>query len=254
MGKKLDCKVYIIKSPGTLPEGDDTTVFLAGGITDCPDWQDDLTEMLRSRDDELDKPVLLLNPRRDDFDVGDATMELQQITWEFDALSRADMIVFWFNNETLCPIVLYELGMWGNSRNTPIVLGIDPKYKRKHDVLIQTALAKGRKMTAVSSVRALSTRLIKGVNQFKTAVPRTCVNCKFFEHSTYPIYKWERRVEKLALQYPDLPERLVRVLADNRDICEKDLSDTWGKCKFKDVPELRDVELDGRNFGCIHFK
>lgn len=228
----MDSKVHIIKSPGPLPEGEDITVFLAGGITDCPNWQDDLTEMLRSRDDELDKPIVLLNPRRDDFDVGDATMELQQITWEFDAMSGADMIVFWFNNETLCPIVLYELGMWSNSRNTPIVLGIDPKYKRKRDVLIQTALAKGKKMTAVSSVRALSTRLIKGVNQFERTVPRTCVNCKFFEYSMY---------------------NREQHLANNQDICEKDMSD-WGNCKFKDVPELWDVELNGKNFGCIHFK
>jgi hypothetical protein len=46
---------------------------------------------------------------------------------------------------------LYELGMWGNSRNKLIVVGCDLEYKRKNDVGIQTKLAR-RELTVVFSL------------------------------------------------------------------------------------------------------
>ena len=38
-----------------------TVSFIAGGITNCPDWQADIVEMLKDTD------LTLLNPRRADF-------------------------------------------------------------------------------------------------------------------------------------------------------------------------------------------
>ncbi len=124
----------------TKEEGNGIKLFLAGGITNCPDWQTELIERLKSIDI---KAVLdVYNPRRKNFPIGDKNASREQIQWEFDKLKTADIIVFWFSRGSLNPIVLYELGMWGNSRTTPIIIGIDKEYEREQDVIIQTALAR----------------------------------------------------------------------------------------------------------------
>jgi len=109
------------------------TIFLAGGITGCPDWQSAIHTML--------KGVIILNPRRKDFPIGDPDAALEQIKWEYEHLRLADMILFWFPCETLCPIVLYELGAWSMT-DKQIYVGVHPDYKRKQDVEIQTKLAR----------------------------------------------------------------------------------------------------------------
>ena len=56
-------------------------------------------------------------------------------------LRVADAILFWFPQETLCPIVLYELGAWSMSGKT-IFVGVHPAYSRRQDVEIQTGLVR----------------------------------------------------------------------------------------------------------------
>src|SRR4051794_36586929 len=87
--------------PGPLP-----AVFLGGGISGCPDWQSEVATLL------ADLPLVLLNPRRPDFPMGDPAAAPKQIEWEYRHLRKADAILFWFPCETLCPIALYELGAW----------------------------------------------------------------------------------------------------------------------------------------------
>ncbi len=111
------------------------SVFLAGGITGCPNWQWEMGCKLE------DEKVSLLNPRRKDFPINDPTASQKQIEWEFNHLRKADSILFWFPCETLCPIVLYELGAW-SAKNKKIFVGCHPDYKRKQDVVIQTQLAR----------------------------------------------------------------------------------------------------------------
>lgn len=108
-------------------------VFLAGGITGCLDWQQEMTEMLRNTS------LVLLNPRREDFPIHDPNAAREQITWEHCHLGMADAVSFWFSPETLNPIVLYELGAWSKSTK-PIFVGVHPEYKRRQDVEIQTEL------------------------------------------------------------------------------------------------------------------
>lgn len=115
-----------------------TKIFLAGGITNCPDWQSEVVAALEA--DPTD--AIVYNPRRKDFPIGDPSASEMQIAWEYDKLKNADVIAFWFSRGSLNPIVLYELGMWGNSRETDIVIGVDPEYERIQDVEIQTALAR----------------------------------------------------------------------------------------------------------------
>lgn len=115
----------------TLP-----SVFLAGGITDCPDWQAEVRHWLAGL------PVAVLNPRREDFPIGDPSASEEQISWEFDALMRASIVMFWFpKSPSLQPIALYELGRYAALRK-PIIVGRDPDYLRAQDVDIQMRLAR----------------------------------------------------------------------------------------------------------------
>lgn len=120
----------------TLPStGGIKSLFLAGGITNCPEWQFGVADQLDGEN------RLIFNPRRRDFPIDDPNAAQEQIKWEFDALRVADSILFWFPHETLCPIVLYELGAW-NMTDKPLFVGTHPDYARKQDVIVQTKLAR----------------------------------------------------------------------------------------------------------------
>lgn len=112
------------------------TLFLAGGITNCPDWQKEFVGLL----DSLWVNLVVFNPRRKNFPIDDPNASKEQITWEFKHFKEADMISFWFSRGSLNPIVLFELGKWLVQKKKPIFIGIDPEYKRKQDVEIQTFL------------------------------------------------------------------------------------------------------------------
>lgn len=129
--------IHYIESPTPLAMPQDCPIlFLAGGITNCPDWQKEAVALLGKG-----PPLIVLNPRRAHFPIHNSSAAQQQITWEFEHLAQADMILFWFPCETLCPIVLYELGRWGHSTK-PLFVGTHPNYKRRHDVQIQMHLAR----------------------------------------------------------------------------------------------------------------
>jgi len=114
-------------------EGNGKSLFLAGGISNCSNWQSELVKMLDKED------MILINPRRKNFSVGDRKMEMDQIKWEHDHLIKSSAISFWFAQETLCPITLYELGKASSGRKK-IFIGVHPEYARKRDVEIQTGL------------------------------------------------------------------------------------------------------------------
>jgi len=116
------------------------TIFLAGGITNCPDWQSEIIQMFEINMGIYD--VVIFNPRRKDFPINNPTATELQIRWEYEHLHDAAIIIFWFARGSLNPIVLYELGRWGNSSNRPIVIGCDPEYLRIRDIEIQTKLSR----------------------------------------------------------------------------------------------------------------
>lgn len=110
-------------------------VFLAGGITGCPDWQGELVALLK------DTNYAIFNPRQKNFPIDDPAAAELQIRWEFEYLRKADIISFWFSAEGTQPIVMYELGAWSMSEK-PIVVGVEPGFWRAQDVFIQTSLAR----------------------------------------------------------------------------------------------------------------
>lgn len=124
-------------------------LFLAGSITGTHDWQ---KEMAFKEHDvygfngfgvyrRLIERFNIFNPRRADFDASDSNVEKEQITWEYHCIHHCNHILFWFAPETLAPITLFELGSALNThKHENIYIGIDPQYKRKNDVIIQTSL------------------------------------------------------------------------------------------------------------------
>lgn len=84
---------------------------------------------------------------------------------EFDKLRKADFISFWFPSETICPIVLYELGAHSISTK-PLVIGLDPEYKRRQDVEIQTKLVRPE-IEIVYDLNSLANNIFETINQMK---------------------------------------------------------------------------------------
>ena len=130
----------IITAPSSAMATDATipVVFLAGGITSCWDWQAELISRLEGIS------AYLVNPRRDNWDMSDENAAEAQIAWEHAWLMRSDLVAFWFPDETLCPITLFELGTLSDRLATPICVATHPLYARRFDVVSQMALRKPR--------------------------------------------------------------------------------------------------------------
>jgi len=128
---------YVEAPENYLEGGDAVTVFLAGGITGCEDWQFQMARLLSHTE------LVVFNPRRVNFPINDLTAADAQIQWEREHLYRADRILFWFPNclTSVCPIALFELGYWLHS-DKPLAIGVEPGYAREVDVYAQTELAR----------------------------------------------------------------------------------------------------------------
>jgi hypothetical protein len=136
--------IRFVVAPDESKATKDIKLFLAGGITGCPDWQAEIMEKMFDDSEKFDYlyNVIVFNPRRQYFPKNSKDESEKQITWEYKGFEESDIIAFWFPKETINPIVLYELGKWGNSSKKTIIIGIDEGYERKADVEIQTKLAR----------------------------------------------------------------------------------------------------------------
>jgi hypothetical protein len=148
--------MHYIESPGGFESKHVglASIFLAGGITGCPDWQQEMRGLLQ------DYEGVLVNPRRANFPIHDPGAALEQIMWEHRHLRLADTVLFWFPCETICPIVLYELGAWSMT-NKPIFVGVHPRYQRRQDVEVQTGLVRPG-VRVVYSLRELAALVLGG--------------------------------------------------------------------------------------------
>ena len=124
----------LVRCPDILPANTrKLSLFLGGGITNCPDWQSYMIDSLSNLTD-----LIVVNPRRLDFDASDGNIR-PQIEWERDHLNRVEATMFWFPCETVCPITLFELG-YAAAAGKNIFVGCDKRYTRKDDVIIQLSL------------------------------------------------------------------------------------------------------------------
>ena len=134
-------------------------LFLAGGLSNCPDWQSTVPQAF------AEDKITLLNPRRDNFDVTNPLMEQEQIEWEHLNLLQADAYMFWFCAETVCPITLFELGkVAGLFPNKPLFVGAHAKYSRKRDINFQMLLMRPE-IQVVHSLVALLVQIKEWVKQ-----------------------------------------------------------------------------------------
>lgn len=113
------------------------SIFLGGGISGCADWNSIVKDELHKSHPDL----VVVNPRRSQFDINDKSALKHQIKWEHDHLRSCDAILFWFCEETLCPITLYELGAHAMTTKR-LFVACHPNYKRKEDVVMQLSLVR----------------------------------------------------------------------------------------------------------------
>ena len=138
----------LIRCPEVMPRAFATndqklSLFLGGGITNCPDWQSFMIDGLSNLDN-----LMLVNPRTVSFDAKDGNIRPQN-EWERDHLNRVSATMFWFPCETVCPITLFELG-YAASAGKMIFVGCDKNYSRKEDVIIQLSLLRPEVVVAES--------------------------------------------------------------------------------------------------------
>lgn len=109
----------IVKPPHSIMKNggaDLRKVFLAGTIEmgESEDWQSTVTNLLS------EQPITILNPRRDKWDPSEPqefenAQFYQQVTWELNALDKADIIILNLLPESKSPISLLELGLYASS-------------------------------------------------------------------------------------------------------------------------------------------
>ncbi|MFI8458518.1 nucleoside 2-deoxyribosyltransferase domain-containing protein [Kitasatospora sp. NPDC085464] len=121
---------------------EELTVFLAGGMRNCPDWRQEAIESLAGqwRRAGADRPVTVFSPSRV---VPGRAFSQELVRWEHDALRSCDVVLFWFprGNEKAPeqPIALYELGVAAGTFKT-IAVGAEPGYVRREDLRAQLRL------------------------------------------------------------------------------------------------------------------
>ncbi|MCW8138617.1 MAG: nucleoside 2-deoxyribosyltransferase domain-containing protein [Planctomycetota bacterium] len=111
-------------------------LFLAGGVSQCPDWQ---TDMILRLAPALDGWTLV-NPRLARPPRDPAAVEAE-IAWEFRHLHGADAVLFWLTPPTPCPVSLYELGKVSMTTK-PLFVGVHPEFPLRSDVVVQTRLTR----------------------------------------------------------------------------------------------------------------
>lgn len=130
-----------------IPQESDITCFLAGGITNCWEWQDAVIAELEKRDNI--ENLVLFNPRRKNFPIHDPNASQEQIEWEYKYLHEADIFSMYFTSgESTQPICMFELGVHITRaalgpKPKSVVISVEDGYVRQQDVLIQTQLALG---------------------------------------------------------------------------------------------------------------
>jgi len=123
----------IYKAPEDIPlQNDIKTIFLAGSIEmdKAINWQKRCEELLQ--DD-----YIIFNPRRSEWDSSwSQTIEndnfKEQVSWELNALEKADIIIMYFAGNTMSPISLLEFGLYAQSNKMKVV--VEDNFWRKGNI------------------------------------------------------------------------------------------------------------------------
>ena len=140
----------VIQAPALYQGADKRpSVFLAGP-TSGRDWRKSLIKLLA----ELD--IVILNPQRFDWDstwtedFSDPRWT-EQVNWEMDMREAADVVAFMFDDSSVAPITLLELGLSAHSGK--VVVCISEGYPKRGNV---ASVCQRYNIQQVSSEEALA--------------------------------------------------------------------------------------------------
>lgn len=131
-----------------------TTIFLAGGISKCWEWQqaclDEIERLSKEKKVNTDN-MIIYNPRRPYFKPDAKVHEVnEQVRWEYYYLESCDIFSMYFcESESTQPICMYELGrnVANRQRNKGcidrVVVSAEMGYSRYLDVALQLFCAFG---------------------------------------------------------------------------------------------------------------
>jgi len=141
---------------------DTLSLFLAGGIDRAPDWQKEAIAYLKSKEIHYDLDVF--NPRRaTPFSKEDYDSRKDQVSWEYNHLRTANVILFWFPENAPCTTSLFELGYWINYSNK-VVVGMNPGHYKERSVKGQIDLLNNSACGNILVSSTLETTLEKSLN------------------------------------------------------------------------------------------
>jgi hypothetical protein len=127
-------KAIEIQAPNELLKKDGyISIFLAGSIEmgKAIDFQRMIIEATSKM------PYIYFNPRRNDWDssweqVKENENFREQVEWELNALEQADIILMYFDPNTVSPISLLELGVFAHSKK--MIVCCPEGYFRKGNI------------------------------------------------------------------------------------------------------------------------
>lgn len=115
----------------TLDHGQ-ISIFLAGTVsTDkATDWRTRLTKDL-----SYDTRIVIINPVREDWDSSwkedptSGTKFREQVEWELNSLETADILVFYFEDDSTSPVTMLEFGLHARDHRNVFVRCSKKFYK-----------------------------------------------------------------------------------------------------------------------------
>ena len=154
------------------------STFLAGGISKCSPWQNEVIAYLK--ENKIDnKTIVVFNPRRENsmIDFSNQNEIKKQIEWEFKYLETMSIFTMFFDGPTESPqpICFYELGRhlsqmmqrFPNDYDKRIIVSYKKEFFRSFDVKIQTELATQNKVKAfeVASSKEHAERIVNAIKE-----------------------------------------------------------------------------------------
>ena len=129
-----------IIAPAPIPSFDtdmSPLLFLAGSIEQdtATQWQREVVKRLTTH------RVDILNPRRTHWDASwkqspDNPQFVEQVNWELNGLDKADIIFFYFDENTKSPVTLLELGLYLKRLTCDLIVFCPEKFYRYGNVVI----------------------------------------------------------------------------------------------------------------------
>lgn len=126
----------IYKAPEkTELKANEFSIFLGGSIEmdKAERWQDKLTQILLAKFND----IVIFNPRRDNWNSSlenkiENPVFDEQVSWEYEHLKKADIILIYFQPGTYSPISLLELGLF--AKDNKVIVCCPEGYWRKGNV------------------------------------------------------------------------------------------------------------------------